>query len=338
MHERDAFVIMPFSSTNTHSEDEWTDIFEHVFKPAFEEIGYSCERAQPMTGSITESIVERLRRSWIVLADLTDKNPNVFYELGIRHSLNKRTIIVASGSEHVPSDLRGYWFITYGLKPGEVARFKAEIKRISEQIEDDPDHIDNAVASYIERENIAITSVMQKSNARRLDALHTELSGNLIVLDSIISGANERFSLESDCIAMLLHERYIDPGPQLLKALYELYQLYHLIGLGIILQAQLAMAREQTFFLMGEIVGIRDALISGTFSDPSALSMMVWEASSSNIDITCCIDVLQKALQGLDSNLVNNPPASTRAALRLLEQEKTNRGMFGMDVKRCHKL
>ena len=284
MHKRDAFVIMPFSSTNTHLEDEWTDTFEHVFKPAFEEIGYSCERAQPMIGNLTESIVERLRQSWIVLADLTDKNPNVFYELGIRHSLNKRTIIVAKDSEHVPSDLRGYWFIPYGLKPGEVARFKVEIKRITEQIEADPERVDNAVASYLDRENMSVISVIQRSNARRLDALHTELSGNLIILDEIAHKAKKGASLNGDCIAMLLHERYVDPGPKLLKDLYELHQLYHLINFGERSKAHFAAAKQQTFFLMGEIASIRDALISGTFSEPSALSMMVWEKPSTDID------------------------------------------------------
>src|ERR1700754_1453802 len=112
--ENDVFVVMPFSSTSTCGEAEWTEIYENVFRPAIEECGYSCERAKPMTGSLAKSIVEKLRHSRIVLADITDRNANVFYELGVRHSLSKRTIIVAQGDAHTPSDLLGYWHISYG--------------------------------------------------------------------------------------------------------------------------------------------------------------------------------------------------------------------------------
>ena len=63
-----------------------------------------------MIGNLAESIVERLRNSRIVLADVTDRNPNVFYELGVRHSLRSGTIIVAQNGQHVPSDLQGLWF------------------------------------------------------------------------------------------------------------------------------------------------------------------------------------------------------------------------------------
>lgn len=92
---KDAFVIMPFSATASATEVQWTEVFQEVFKPAFEQCGYECDRAKPMTGSLTETIVERLRNARIVLADITDRNANVFYELGVRHSLRSGTIIVA---------------------------------------------------------------------------------------------------------------------------------------------------------------------------------------------------------------------------------------------------
>ena len=150
--KRTVFVIMPFSGTETHDEAEWTNIYETILKPAVEACGYLCERARISTGSLIKTIVGDLRNSTIVLADITDRNPNVFYELGVRHSLSKRTIIVAQRYDDIPSDLRGYWSVIYGTRQWEVDKFKDEIKRIISEIEKDPDRSDSPVLDYLEQQ------------------------------------------------------------------------------------------------------------------------------------------------------------------------------------------
>ena len=171
---KDVFVIMPFSATKSHSQAKWTEIFEHVFCPAVEACGYTCERAAPKTGSLIASIVERLREARIVLADITDRNPNVFYELGVRHSLSKRTIIVCQDLNDIPSDLRGYWSLQYGLLPGEVARFREEVGRLIYEITRSPDKSDSPVSDFLERENLSVSSYVQAENIKKLGALYTE--------------------------------------------------------------------------------------------------------------------------------------------------------------------
>jgi len=148
------FVIMPFSSTNSHKEEEWTEIYEEIFKPAIEDCDYLCERAIPSTGSLIKSIIEKLKNSNIVLADITDRNPNVFYELGVRHCLNKRTIIVSQKEEDIPSDLKGYWSVIYGVMPKGVSKFKNDIRRIISEIERDPERSDNPVSDFLDLEFI----------------------------------------------------------------------------------------------------------------------------------------------------------------------------------------
>jgi len=136
---KNVFVVMPFSSTKTSTGDEWTETYEHVFRPAILATGYACSRAEVSTGSLIGSIVEDLRTARIVLADITDQNANVFYELGVRHALSKRTIIVAQKAEYIPSDLRGYWTIVYGRKPKEVKTFADDLARIIARIEANPE-------------------------------------------------------------------------------------------------------------------------------------------------------------------------------------------------------
>ena len=168
--KKEAFVIMPFSKTVACSETEWTETFEHVFKPAFEEIGYSCERAKPERGSLIKSIITKLHGSFIVLADVTDRNANVFYELGVRHSLSNRTIIVTQDNSHIPSDLKGYWYTTYSKNPQGVSKFKQDIKDLVAKIENDPSSSDSPVSDFLGHElkkshkDIEIMSVFDAMN------------------------------------------------------------------------------------------------------------------------------------------------------------------------------
>ncbi|MPZ99689.1 MAG: hypothetical protein GEU80_10205 [Dehalococcoidia bacterium] len=110
MQARACFVIMPFSTTASCSEDQWTEIFEELIRPAVEEagLGYSCTRSTGTRGNMVKSILEQLRGSDVVIADLTDRNANVFYELGVLHALAKGTIIIAQRRSDIPFDLSNY--------------------------------------------------------------------------------------------------------------------------------------------------------------------------------------------------------------------------------------
>src|SRR3954470_13379438 len=115
---RTCFVIMPFSGTDSCTETEWTSIFETLIKPAVESAGleYECRRSEATRGNIVGKIVQDLNDSHVVIADLTDRNSNVFYELGVRHALKNRSIILAQNKDDIPFDLRAYAYHVYGWK------------------------------------------------------------------------------------------------------------------------------------------------------------------------------------------------------------------------------
>jgi hypothetical protein len=78
---------MPFSaSSKRHTEDHWNHHFESFLKPLIE-TGKELEafRSTPLRQEIVRQIVNDLVFSHIVVADLTDNNPNVYWELGVRH-------------------------------------------------------------------------------------------------------------------------------------------------------------------------------------------------------------------------------------------------------------
>lgn len=94
------FVLIPF-------QPNFGDPYEAIRK-AVGSAGFSCRRADEIfeTRSIIQIINELIGRAEVVVADLTGRNANVFYELGYAHALGKSTILITQNAEDVPFDLR----------------------------------------------------------------------------------------------------------------------------------------------------------------------------------------------------------------------------------------
>jgi hypothetical protein len=131
--EKRCYVIMPFSKFWGISQAKWTETYEHIFKPAIEEagFGYSCNRSEIRNGAITRDIVENLSKSHLVLADITGSNSNVIWELGVRHVLSRRTVMVSRKRRQDKliniSNLSAYGIIKYNTSPAGIDEFKARI-------------------------------------------------------------------------------------------------------------------------------------------------------------------------------------------------------------------
>lgn len=145
---------MPFSETNSCSKKQWTSIYNNLFKKTIEEagLGYECRRSSATRGNIIKGIIADLDSSYVVLADLTDQNPNVFYELGIRHALRPRTILIAQDRKYIPFDLRGYANHIYDWRtPNGRLKFRRKVIEILKDIDKDSDRSDNPVSDFLVR-------------------------------------------------------------------------------------------------------------------------------------------------------------------------------------------
>lgn len=123
--EDTCFIIMPFG--------EWFDTYyESIYLPAIEETGLKPRRADNLyrPSAIINDIWALTNEAKLILADLSEKNPNVFYELGIAHALAKPAILVTESMEDVPFDLRSLRVIVYEKsRPdwGDVLREKIQL-------------------------------------------------------------------------------------------------------------------------------------------------------------------------------------------------------------------
>jgi len=105
------FVMMPFGV--------WFDqYYQEIYVPAIREAGFEPIRADELfsTGSVVEQIWEQIRKAKVLLADLTGRNANVFYELGMAHAAKKPVVFTAPQVEDVPFDLRHLRVIIYEVR------------------------------------------------------------------------------------------------------------------------------------------------------------------------------------------------------------------------------
>jgi hypothetical protein len=109
------FVIMPFSDPEDYEKGHFTKIYEQLIKPAIEEAGYEPHREDDDSGStlIHGNIFDNLINAPMVLCDLSTKNPNVLYELGIRHAFDKPVVLICEEGQSSIFDIAGVKTTSY---------------------------------------------------------------------------------------------------------------------------------------------------------------------------------------------------------------------------------
>lgn len=104
------FCVMKF-------EKDFDDLYKDVIKPQCDELGLQAVRADEYYTSspIIQDIINEINEASIIICDVTMDNPNVFYELGYAHALQKPIILLADKAkrEHLPFDISGYRTIFY---------------------------------------------------------------------------------------------------------------------------------------------------------------------------------------------------------------------------------
>lgn len=103
-----AFVVMPFTP-------EFNDVYILGIREVAEDLGIVVERADNIehNQSIPEVIRERIRLCDVVIAETSEHNPNVFYEVGLAHGIEKETILICRNVEDIPFDLSAINHIIY---------------------------------------------------------------------------------------------------------------------------------------------------------------------------------------------------------------------------------
>ena len=126
---RKCFVIMPFA-------ESFDGIWRTVVKPVVEATGDECLRADDIfvPGSVIADVVNSIREADYIIADVSLQNPNVYYELGFAHALDKPAILISSDLSQLPFDLNNQKVIRYSDTAGGAEALRESLHRFLSSI------------------------------------------------------------------------------------------------------------------------------------------------------------------------------------------------------------
>lgn len=116
---------MPFS-------ESWSDAVWATVKEIVENVGMRCVRADEHQGrDVMDDIWEGICRAQVLIADLTSKNPNVTYEVGLADALGKEVILLAqsTSSKNIPFDFLGQRLLKYSNTISGGKQLAAELEK-----------------------------------------------------------------------------------------------------------------------------------------------------------------------------------------------------------------
>ena len=210
------FVIMPFRND--------LDLIYGIIKHELSDAGYICNRVDEIPGStpIVNKILTEILRSRYIIADLTDCNPNVFYELGIAHSFKDASniIILKQRGSKVPFDITHLTYIEY--EADNPKYITASILKSMAQY--------SYFADFQEALNIrGIISFVKENGDYFIDYLESQLGNSLSILTQILLNETDqidesKISRFLDEYEMVIGKSIIDNENDILPGILRIYQ------------------------------------------------------------------------------------------------------------------
>lgn len=240
------FVIMPIGDQTYYGlngeeydlkENELQEKYEDLIKDSIEKANsnYKVKRADDIygPGSITEDIFKRLMKFDYVIADITYPNPNVFYELGIRHAYRTGTILLKDKKINipVPFDIRQYRYTEYTDTSTGRKKLIEAFKKHFAALEKKPNESDNHFLKLAEpKRNKPLGSIklwlcrslkdeevqqappLKLKEPHKINCLCTILDGDYPESDPVVPNKKLKILTETTPIGNLPYVRIKDPG------------------------------------------------------------------------------------------------------------------------------
>ncbi|MGY2799850.1 hypothetical protein ACVWV0_004026 [Ewingella americana] len=130
------FVIMPIADIAGYDAGHFNRVYLHIIKPACEQAGFTPIRADDINSSnmIVVDILKKIIDSDLAICDLSGRNPNVLYELGLRQAFNKKTVLIKDNKTENIFDVQGFRYAQYDSSlridnvKNEITKFSAALK------------------------------------------------------------------------------------------------------------------------------------------------------------------------------------------------------------------
>jgi hypothetical protein len=183
---KSCFVIGPIGELGTVTRSHADDFIQYIVNPTVNDLGFTAGRADKMPdpGRITTQIIEQLKDADLVVADLTENNPNVYYELSLRHAIGKPVIHMALDGTRIPFDVFDSRTIMFTLECRRAESAREELKQQIIRVQEEDYRASNPI---IEAIGIIELRGSQRPNDQQMAELMLKvehLSANVAVLQS----------------------------------------------------------------------------------------------------------------------------------------------------------
>ncbi len=128
---KDCFIIMPISDVDGYDKGHFSRVYEDIIKPAVENTEFTVSRADEVkeTNFIHLDILKKLIDAPIAICDLSSRNPNVLFELGIRQAFDKPVVLIQEQGTPKIFDIGPLRYLEYSksMKYHEVLKTQTEL-------------------------------------------------------------------------------------------------------------------------------------------------------------------------------------------------------------------
>lgn len=196
---KSCFVIAPIGDPDSEIRNRSDKVLKHLISPAVSARGYTAVRADGIDkpGLITSQVIQRIVDDSLVIADLTGRNPNVFYELAIRHALRKPLIQIIQKGEQIPFDVAGTRTIYVDHQDlDSVDSAKNEIISQIDSLETDPGDIETPISVSLDLQLLKRSEKPEERSLADLVAAVNDLRSSVGKVESKIGKKDQQGVLD----------------------------------------------------------------------------------------------------------------------------------------------
>ena len=153
--DKTCFYIAPIGKPGTDPRKHSDLFLSIIVEPALKELGLDVVRADKMgePGMITSNVLEHIKKCKLVIADLSLLNPNVFYEMALRHVLRLPIVQIIRKADQLPFDVNQVNSVVidntdiYTFTPA-IETHRSEITTLARRALEDPEHVGNPISVF----------------------------------------------------------------------------------------------------------------------------------------------------------------------------------------------
>ena len=217
MTGKTCFVIAPIGEPESDTQKRSDQVIRHIVCPAVSECGYTAVRADQISepGMITSQVIQHIVDDPLVVADLTERNPNVFYELAIRHAIRKPLVQMIKKGEQIPFDVAGTRTIHVDHRDlDSVENAKKEFASQIRTIEKDSSKLESPISVSLDLQLLKQSDNPEQRSLGDVLSVVSELRSSMAALEKRLSTSESPASVsialrERDLLLATLRDREI---------------------------------------------------------------------------------------------------------------------------------